>query len=162
VFAIDRLDAERLKHGMDVLQKAHPSRADKIRDRARRSIQTLSVRFPGNAQAGLLDEEIFTADSEAEKRFADFGNNEVCPVLDPKTGLCELYDSRPMTCRIFGPPVRSNGGLGICELCFQGATDKQIADCEMVPDPEDMEATLLSELERNGLQGHTTVAYCVK
>ena len=162
VFAINRLDAQRLKHGMDVLQKADPERAGKIRERARRSIQTLSARFPGNAQTGLLDEEIFAVGSEAEERFADFGNHEVCPVLDPKTGLCELYDSRPMTCRTFGPPVRSDGGLGVCELCFHGATNQQISDCEMVPDPENMEATLLSKLEAHGLRGHTVVAYCVK
>lgn len=162
VFAINRLDAQRLKRGMDVLQKADPERADRIRERARRSIQTLSGGFPGDAQTGLLDEEIFAAGSEAEENFADFGNHEVCPVLDPKTGLCELYDSRPMTCRTFGPPVRSEGGLGVCELCFHGATAEQIADCEMVPDPENMEATLLSELETHGVRGHTLVAYCVK
>jgi Fe-S-cluster containining protein len=166
VFAINRLDAQRLKHGMDVLQKADPERAGRIRERARRSVQTLSGRFPGgfpgNAQTGMLDEEIFAVGSEAEKLFADFGNHEVCPVLDPQTGLCELYDSRPMTCRTFGPPVRSDGGLGVCELCFHGATDQQIADCEMVPDPENMEATLLSKLEAHGLRGHTVVAYCVK
>jgi Fe-S-cluster containining protein len=166
VFAINSLDAQRLKRGMDVLQKADPERADRIRERARRSIQTLSGRFPGkfpgNAKTGLLDEEIFAVGSEAEERFADLGNHEMCPVLDPKTGLCELYDSRPMTCRTFGPPVRSDGGLGVCELCFHGATDQQIADCEMVPDPENMEATLLNKLEAHGLRGHTVVAYCVK
>jgi Fe-S-cluster containining protein len=162
VFAINRLDAQRLNHGMDVLQKADPARADRIRERARRSIQTLSDRFPGNAKTGHLVEKIFAAGSEAEERFAHFGNDEVCPVLDPKTGLCELYDSRPMTCRTFGPPVRSDGGLGVCELCFHGATDQQIAACEMVPDPENMEAKLLSKLEANGLRGYTLVAYCVK
>jgi Fe-S-cluster containining protein len=162
VFAINRLDAQRLSHGMDLLQKADPERADRIRDRARRSIQTLFGRFPGNAKTGQLDEKIFAAGSEAEERFADFGNDEVCPVLDPKTGLCELYDSRPMTCRTFGPPVRSDGGLGVCELCFHGATDQQIAACEMMPDPENMEAKLLNKLEANGLRGSTLVAYCVR
>ena len=41
-----------------------------------------------------------------------------------------------MTCRVFGPPVRSEGGLGVCELCFQGASEEAVAACEMVPDPE--------------------------
>jgi Fe-S-cluster containining protein len=162
VFAINRLDAERLNRGMDLLQQADPERAGRIRDHARRSVQTLSDHFPGNAQTGLLDEKIFTAGSESEEFFANFGNDEVCPVLDPETGLCELYDSRPMTCRIFGPPVRSGRGLGVCELCFHGATDQQIAECEMIPDPENMESQLLTELEATGLQGHTLVAYCVK
>ena len=72
----------------------------------------------------------------------------MCPVLDPASGLCELYDSRPMTCRTFGPPVRSEDGLGVCELCFHGASDAQIAACEMVVDPDDMEGKLLAKLEK--------------
>ena len=81
--------------------------------------------------------------ADADERFDSFANDEICPVLDPKTGLCELYDSRPMTCRTFGPPVRSEDGVGVCELCFHGATDEQIAGCEMVADPDDLEASLL-------------------
>jgi len=53
-----------------------------------------------------------------------------------------------MTCRVFGPPVRSEDGLGVCELCFQGASDKEIAACEMKPDPDDLESRLLEELEK--------------
>ena len=85
---------------------------------------------------------------KAEKRFAEFANDEPCPVLDPETGLCDLYDARPMACRTFGPPVRAEGGLGVCELCFHGATDAQIAACEMVADPDDLESKLLRKLER--------------
>jgi hypothetical protein len=48
-----------------------------------------------------------------------------------------------MTCRVFGPPVRSDGGLGVCELCFDGATEEEISSCEMIPDPDDMETKLL-------------------
>ena len=118
----------------------------------------MSAEFPGNAQTGLLDEG-----PEAEERFAEFANDEVCPVLDPETGLCDLYDARPMTCRTFGPPVRSEGGLGVCELCFHGATDEQIAACEMVVDSDDVESKLLREAEsRRGLRGQTVVAFCVK
>jgi len=68
-------------------------------------------------------------------------------VLDPKTGMCDLYEYRPMTCRVFGPPVRNEGGgLGICELCFHGATRQQIAACEMNPDPENLEESILDEM----------------
>ncbi len=42
-----------------------------------------------------------------------------------------------MTCRVFGPPVRSEDGLGVCELCYHGASDEEIAACEMKPDPDD-------------------------
>jgi hypothetical protein len=41
-----------------------------------------------------------------------------------------------MTCRLFGPAVRVEGGaVGACELCYQGASDEEIAECavEMAP-----------------------------
>ncbi len=68
-----------------------------------------------------------------------------------------------MTCRTFGPPVRSEGGLGVCELCFHCATDEQIAACEMVVDPDDLESKVLEELEKApGPRGQTIVTFCVK
>jgi len=67
-----------------------------------------------------------------------------------------------MTCRVFGPPVRSEDGLGVCELCFQGATDEQIAACEMKPDPDDLESDLVEELEMTtGTRGNTIIAFCL-
>ncbi len=69
------------------------------------------------------------------------------PFSIQKPGTCDLYESRPMTCRVFGPPVRSEDGLGVCELCFQGATPQEIASCEMKPDPDDMEGRLLEKLD---------------
>jgi Fe-S-cluster containining protein len=162
VFAINQLDAVRLQQGLADLRKTDPQRAARIRERARDSIRRLSAEFPGNAKTGVLDEG-----PEAEERFAEFANDEVCPVLDPETGLCDLYDARPMTCRTFGPPVRSEDGLGVCELCFHGASDEQIAACEMVVDsnndPDDLEAQLLGQLEKTrGPRGRTLVAFCVK
>jgi len=158
VFAINQLDAVRLQQGLADLEETDPARAERIRTRARDSIQRLSAEFPGNVKTGALDEG-----PEAEERFAEFANDEVCPVLDPETGLCDLYDARPMTCRTFGPPVRSEGGLGVCELCFHGASDQQIAACEMVVDSDDVESKLLGQLERTrGPRGQTIVAFCVK
>ncbi len=162
VFAINQLDAVRLQRGFANLEKTDPQRASRIRERARDSIQRLSADFPGNAKTGVLDAEVLQKGSEAEERFAEFANGEPCPVLDPETGLCDLYDVRPMTCRTFGPPVRVEGGLGVCELCFHGATDEQIAACEMVADPDDLEAKLLAKVEKtHGLRGRTIVAFCV-
>jgi len=158
VFAINQLDAVRLQRGLADLEITDPQGAQRIRERARDSIQSLSAEFPGNAKTGVLD-----AGPEAEERFAQFANEEPCPVLDPETGLCDLYDARPMTCRTFGPPVRSEGGLGVCELCFHGATDEQIAACEMVVNPDDQESELLKKLEKtSGPRGQTIVAFCVK
>ena len=158
VFAINQLDAVRLQQGLSDLKKADPQKARRIRTRARDSIRWLSAEFPGDAKTGVLDEG-----PEAEESFAEFANDEPCPVLDPETGLCDLYDARPMTCRTFGPPVRSDGGLGVCELCFHGATDEQIAGCEMVADPDDLEAKVLAKLEESqSARGRTIVAFCVK
>jgi Fe-S-cluster containining protein len=157
VFAINPLDEVRLQQGLADLEKTDPPRARRIRERARASVGRLSAEFPGNAKTGVLDEG-----PEAEERFAEFANEEPCPVLDPETGLCDLYDARPMTCRTFGPPVRSEGGLGVCELCFHGATDEQIAACEMVVDPDDLEGNLLGKLEKTqGPRGRTIIAFCV-
>jgi hypothetical protein len=63
---------------------------------------------------------------------------------------------------VFGPPVRSEGGLGVCELCFQGASSEQIAECEMVADPDHLEAQLLAEVEkRSRKRGETIIAFCL-
>jgi len=158
VFAINQLDAMRLRAGLGVLEKTDPQRARRVRKRARGSVKRLSAEFPGNAKTGTLDES-----PEAEERFAEFGNDEPCPVLDPESGLCDLYEARPMTCRTFGPPVQTDGGLGVCELCFHGASDEQIAACEMVVDPDDLESKLLKKLEKaKGLHGRTIIAFCLK
>jgi hypothetical protein len=64
-----------------------------------------------------------------------------------------------MTCRVFGPPVRNqDGSLGICELCFQGATNEEIAACEMHPDPDGLEDRLIEELTQVAAKGTTIVA----
>lgn len=157
VFAINQLDAQRLRRGLADLEKAAPERAARVRDRARDAVSRLAPDFPGDPVSGVLREG-----EEAERQFADFANDEPCPALDPETGTCELYESRPMTCRVFGPPVRSEAGLGVCELCFQGASDKEIAACEMKPDPDDLESRLLEELEKStGTHGNTIIAFCL-
>jgi len=69
-----------------------------------------------------------------------------CPVLDPSTGLCDLYDARPITCRVFGPATHVEGGLAACELCYTAATEEQIAACAVEVDPEGLEADILHRL----------------
>jgi Fe-S-cluster containining protein len=156
-FHINQLDAWRLRRGLADLEKRAPERAARVRERAREAVSRLGPEFPGNAVTGVLDEG-----EESERRFADFANDEPCPALDPETGNCELYESRPMTCRVFGPPIRSEDGLGVCELCFQGASDKEIAACELKADPDDLESALLAEFEkRTGRRGNTIIAFCL-
>ena len=155
VFAINQLDALRLRQGLDKLQKADPDRARTIRTRAQDAITRLAREFPGDPKTGILS-------VEDERGFEAFANDEPCPVLDPETGLCNLYDARPMTCRVFGPPVLGESGLGVCELCFQGATEKQIAACEMKPDPDDLEGRILDQLESGtGSKGQTIIAFAL-
>ncbi len=157
VFPINQLDAMRLRRGLKVLEKESPRRAAALHTRARDSVRRLSSDYPGDPQTGVLDES-----TQGAECFEDFANDEPCPALDPKTGLCELYEYRPMTCRVFGPPVRSEDGLGVCELCFQAATAEQIAACEMIPDPDDIESQLLTEAEKaSGLRGNTIVAFAL-
>lgn len=157
VFSINQLDAMRLRRGLAVLAKSDPERAARVRRRARESIGRLAPEFPGDPVSGVLDEG-----PAAAQRFEDFANDEPCPALDPANGTCELYESRPMTCRVFGPPVQSEGGLCVCELCFQGASEEEIAACEMKPDPNDLESHLLEQLEKtSGKRGNTIVAYAL-
>jgi Fe-S-cluster containining protein len=156
-FPISQLDAARLRQGLSDLNADDPLRAARVRERASDAVRRLSANFPGDPTTGLLDES-------AEARFAEFANDEPCPALDPNTGACDLYSTRPMTCRTFGPPVRSGaeGALGVCELCYHGASDQQIAQCEMVPDPDNLEEKLIREIEKKtGKSGETIVAFCL-
>jgi Fe-S-cluster containining protein len=157
VFAINQLDAARLRRGLAEFESRAPERAAAVRERARDAVKRLAKDFPGDPATGILGES-----EEARRRFEDFANDEPCPALDPHTGLCELYESRPMTCRVFGPPARSENGLGICELCYRGASDQEIAACEMVPDPNGLEARLVEKVEKGtGQSGDTIIAFCL-
>ena len=154
VFAISQLDALRLREALAELERHDPERAKRVRGRARATVRRLRADFPGDASTGVLAEDA--------EEFEDYANDEPCPVLDPKTGTCDLYSARPLTCRVFGPPVRTEGGLGVCELCFHGATAEQIAECELHADTDELEAKLLKQLERTtGKCGNTIVAFAL-
>ena len=158
-FPINQLDVSRLREGLKELSKIEPSKAEAIRERARNSAKRLAKDFPGDAKTGLLAEDEATIE-----RFEDFANDEPCPVLSAD-GRCELYASRPMTCRVFGPPLRSGeaGGLGHCELCYHGATPEQIAACELDPQTDEMEEKLNADAEKqSGVRGQTIVAFALR
>lgn len=154
VFEINQLDALRLRKGLAELKKKDPERAKRVQGRAREAVKRLGPEFPGDVRTGVLAE-----DPEAQAAFEEFANDEPCPALDPHSGTCDLYEHRPMTCRVFGPPIRSEGGLGVCELCFQGATAEEIAGCEMQVDPDGLEEKLLVEIKD---QSKTIVAFCLR
>jgi Fe-S-cluster containining protein len=157
VFAINQLDAARLQRGLAELARRDPVRAKAVKTRAREAVARLSGEFPGDPATGLLGKS-----KRQRLQFENFGNEEPCPALDPVGGTCELYESRPMTCRTFGPPVRVDGGLAVCERCYQGCSEKEIAACEMIPDPDDLESRLLRAVERStGKRGDTIVAFAL-
>jgi len=125
-FPITQLDARRLREGLSELVSTDPERAARVRDRARDA-----VRKP-----------------ECE--------DDPCPALDPEQGTCDLYAARPLTCRTFGPALRWNSdAVGVCELCFVGAGDEEIAACSVALDDGGLEAALLEEM---GTREHTSVA----
>ncbi len=158
-FAISQLDALRLQKGLHDLKSSDPKRATRVVRRAQQAVKQLSANFPGDPKTGILDEG-----EDAEAAFEEFANDEPCPALDPATGACDLYAARPMTCRTFGPPVRSGEerGLAVCELCYHGASNQQIAECEMAPDPDNLEEKLIAEIEKkSGKRGSTIVAWCL-
>jgi Fe-S-cluster containining protein len=152
-FAINRLDAERLRAGMAELRAREPNVAAEVERRARTWMDTYGGEFPGDISTGVLG-----ISAEEQERFEGFANEAACPALDPATGRCDVYAWRPMTCRVFGPPVRvEGGGLGCCELCFVGASDEEIAACEMHV-PHELENELVGEA---GCDGETVVAFAL-
>jgi Fe-S-cluster containining protein len=162
VFAINQLDALRLRRGLAAMAIEEPEKAARIRTRVKETVAKLEPDFPGDPVTGILSED---ESDEAKQKWNDFANDVPCPALDPESGRCEIYSSRPMLCRTFGPPVRMDedtDDLTVCDLCFDGATDDEVTACEMVPDPEQQEPGLLGELEKGtGARGETIIAFAL-
>ena len=156
-FQINALDAARLQSGMETLRATEPTLAQALELRARAWLAIYGADFPGDLTTGRLGE------TEAElELFEHFANEAACPALDEATGRCDVYAWRPMTCRVFGPPIRMDAGtgsqaLGHCELCFHGASEDEVAACEM-PVPQELEAKVLDEV---GEIGETVVAFAL-
>jgi Fe-S-cluster containining protein len=133
-FAITALDAVRLGRGLRQLEQTDPDRGHAVRSRAA---------------------DYARATPEAMDDLA-------CPALDPATGCCDLYSSRPITCRSFGPVTHVEGGaLAACELCYTGASEEEMAACAVEIDPENIEGEVLASLEAQGIRGETIVAYAL-
>lgn len=160
VFAISQQDAARLREGLDALAQRDPSRAERVRERVTASAERLRHDFPGDPTTGILAE----ADDLRAYFNEEFANDEVCPVLDPETRGCDLYSSRPILCRTFGPPMRDeDDNLAACELCYTTATDEEIAACEMEPGvPALEEASNAAFNTKHGLEGETIVAFALR
>jgi Fe-S-cluster containining protein len=157
-FGINTLDAARLRTGMESLRQTNPALAIRIETSAQSWLAEYGPSFPGDASTGILG----TSESD-QAAFEDFANDAPCPALNPATGLCDVYEFRPMTCRVFGPPVRvepddpSSTALACCELCFIGADEETIAACELHP-PHALESEILTELNSDA---DTVVAFAL-
>ena len=101
VFEISGLDAGRLRDGLGELELDDARRAGAVRERVAAAKQRLGSWYPGNLGTGVLN-----GTEEEIELFEEFAHADVCPVLDPATGRCDLYASRPILCRTFGPPIR--------------------------------------------------------
>ncbi len=152
-FGITRLDELRLRDGLQVLDSTDPAHAAQIRSRARAYIARIAPQYPGDLRTGeLLDQDALPG----------FMDDEPCPALDLHTGLCGLYEWRPVTCRLFGPVQEVGQGVyGACELCYSGATEADSARCCVDPDPDGREAAILDTLAADGIGGLTTVAFAL-
>jgi Fe-S-cluster containining protein len=156
-FPINRLDALRLRRGLAILAERDPERAGTIVDAAQAALRTMAAEFPGDAERGVLVPE----PSGRDAFFARFGGRP-CPALELRTGRCQLYAWRPVTCRTFGPPVHLGGrDLEACDLCFHG-TPAEEDECRVAPDAAGLEDALLDRLEAGeGDRGDTIIAYAL-
>ena len=157
-FSINQLDAARLRRGLAELERSDPRRAAAVRARAAAAVAALRAGFPGDPDRGIIGD-----DEAADDAFSDRHHAMMCPALDPATGLCDLYAARPLTCRMFGPPLRIGAEeLPPCRLCFQGAPAREVERCRVDPDPGAREEALLAALEAQGAPaGETLVAYAL-
>jgi len=153
-FVLSPLDALRLRAGMDILRATDANLAREVEHRASMWMVEHETGFPGDFQTGILGNS-----QEDRERFENFANEAPCPALDTETGRCDVYAWRPLTCRLFGPPVRMGDGeaLAHCELCFKGASEAEVAACEMEV-PFELEGEILVEVP---LKSETVVAFAL-
>ncbi|MEI9977554.1 MAG: YkgJ family cysteine cluster protein [Edaphobacter sp.] len=163
IFPISQQDAERLREALATLEQTDPQKSHRIQTRASQSRTRLTPHFPGDPHTGILnpdyeDSQLFIDESEDS-----LGDNEPCPILDPATGTCDLYEARPILCRTFGPPMRTaEDNLATCELCFTQATTEEIAAAELDPTIPAQEAASNDVYNAtHHLHGQTLVAYAL-
>jgi Fe-S-cluster containining protein len=131
-FPITLRDAERLR---EASLTAPPAVASRIAERAATARTRLAAAFPGDASTGILNANI------DEAAFAAHHENLACPVLDPDSGQCSLYEARPIACRLYGLPSRVDGqDFPHCPLCFRRASiDELEATRAIINMPSDLQ-----------------------
>jgi len=141
-FPVTRLDVDRLRRGLERLICNDPGRAAAVVARARLARKALEPGFPGDFERGSLARDESKLDAFFKRH-----HGLACPALDPHSGRCELYESRPIACRTYGPPLRHEGQPSQpCGLCFRGADAGTVERCRFEPDREGLERTILTRL----------------
>jgi Fe-S-cluster containining protein len=126
-FPVTQVDAERLHRGLLQLESSESKTAREIRERAAEAIHRMSRDFPGNPASGTL-----RLAPEEEGAFAAQYSDLACPALSPQSGMCLLYEHRPIACRTYGPPLLLNDEkLPPCPLCFKRASSEDVEDARV-------------------------------
>lgn len=108
-FAITLLDELELQQG---LQKLSSQTQHDIHTRAQLQVATMEAAFPRLTQSRHLDQWNEHDVDDLVTRFGDLP----CPALTAD-GRCSVYAHRPITCRMMGLPVKTNGLMqGACEV----------------------------------------------
>jgi len=164
VFPISQQDAARLREALQTLEQSNPEKSQRIKERAAASRARLNPHFPGDSTTGILNEDYESSALFADEADDALGETEPCPVLDPTTGTCDLYEARPVVCRTFGPPMRTaEGDLATCELCYIHATTEEIAACELDPTIPTQEAVSNEAFNAaHNVHGETIIAYALR
>ena len=108
-FAITLLDELELQQGLQAL----PSQAQRdIQLRAQDQVAAMEAAFPRLTQSRHLDQWSEQDLDDLVTRFGDLP----CPALS-SDGSCLVYAHRPITCRLMGLPVETDGLVhGACEV----------------------------------------------
>ena len=161
VFAISQQDAARLRDALDCLAQTDTPRAQRVRTRVAASVARLQSSFPGDPYTGLLAE-----DDESRTFFDEsFANDEVCPVLDPATGACDLYSRPSSFCagRLARRCAMRTAYLAACELCYTTAAEQEIVACEVDPKIAALEEASNDAFNaEHGVEGETIVAFALR
>ncbi|MCS7181909.1 MAG: YkgJ family cysteine cluster protein [Thermoanaerobaculum sp.] len=142
LFEISGADAWRLRKALSLLVQQHPDQAQQVWARARAQWAMVRSSFPGDLQSGAL-----AGDEAARQEFFARFAQLPCPLLEPSTGGCSLYQARPLACRSYGLPARLGASeLPPCPRNFRNAPSEVVAASTVAFDPDDVESQLLQAL----------------
>lgn len=155
-FPINSMDAARLRRGLEKLPAAT---AAAVQARAEEAVATMRPRYPGHPESGLLHPDR-TADL-----FSNPGLTGIpCPALDLESGVCTLYEFRPIACRTYGPAITLEGRcMPHCQLNYRGYTPEQVEACRVPVDPGPAGPAAAAEFEAlHQAIEQTTVAFALR